>query len=80
MLLMFLTKLIDSILHTVRHIFMIRNKTFLAALFYMLATFCSLMSIHYLIMNPTMGTIILLCAAAFIGTYLPSLFMKHEVA
>jgi hypothetical protein len=74
----FFTKLADEILATVRSVFMIRDQHFLSALFNMIKTFFGLLTIHMMIMNPGVLTVLVASVAVFIGTYFPAKMMQRR--
>lgn len=80
MVYVFFMKLADEILSTIRSVFMIQDKHFLSALFNMIKTFFGLLTIHALIMNPSILTVLVMCVAVFVGTYFPAKMMAKRRA
>lgn len=72
---LFFMKLADEIIGTIRSMFLIQNNHFWGAIFNMLKAFFGLLTIHALIMNPSIITILVMCLAVFIGTYFPAKIM-----
>lgn len=73
---LFVLKLLDGVLGTLKGIFMLKNKGLLSALAGTVGTFFYLTMVMQLIKVNTTSGILLICLATFLGTYIPMLIAK----
>lgn len=77
-IIVFVLKLIDNILATVKTIYIHKEKYFLSAMFNALSTFFYLVAIVQISKSSNLLSIVSMCIATFIGTYLPGAVMKRS--
>ena len=74
----FLLKLIDNALSTVKTIFLQKERYFLGAMFNALSTFFYLIAIVQIAKSNNLFSIVAMCIATFLGTYLPGILIKKS--
>lgn len=74
----FVLKAIDNALGTFKTIYLQKERYVLGAIFNSFATFFYLMAIVQVAKSNNIYSIIAMCVATFIGTYLPGLFIKKS--
>ena len=74
----FIVKILDNGLGTFKTIYLQREKYLTGALFNAFSTFFYLLGVVQVAKSNTMFSIISMCVATFIGTYLPGIFIKHS--
>lgn len=74
----FILKMLDNFLSTAKTISINKEKYFLGALFNAVSTFFYLVAIVQLTKANSLHSIIAMCVATFIGTYLPGLMLKKS--
>lgn len=74
----FILKLIDNMLATIKTVYMHKEKYFLSAIFNALSTFFYLIAIVKIAKSNDMFSIVAMCIATFIGTYLPGTLIKKS--
>ncbi|KKQ94795.1 MAG: hypothetical protein UT66_C0028G0025 [candidate division CPR2 bacterium GW2011_GWC1_39_9] len=73
----FLLKLLDVMLNTVRSAFFVRNKHFLASLLTAISTFTYFLIIVKLLQISSFFSIALVSLAAFLGSYIPPIIIRR---
>ena len=76
--LVFLLKLIDNALATVKAIYIQKEKYMVSAIFNALSTFFYLVAIVQISKSSNLLSIVSMCLATFIGTYLPGIIIKKS--
>jgi hypothetical protein len=76
MITLFATKFVESSLNTLKSVFLNKNRNFLSALVKAIGTGFSFVAIGFMIADPSFSTILIICLATFLGSYLPSLFLN----
>lgn len=77
-ILVFTLKLIDNGLSTVKTIYMQKEKYLTSAIFNALSTFFYLVAIVQISKSNNLFSIVSMCIATFIGTYLPGIVIKKS--
>lgn len=77
-ILVFLLKLIDNALATVKTIYIQKEKYMVSAIFNGLSTFFYLVAIVQISKSSSLLSIVSMCLATFIGTYLPGVIIKKS--
>lgn len=77
-LMIFILKIVDNILATAKTIYINKEKYMLASLFNAFSTFFYLILIVEIAKSNDMKSIIAMCVATFIGTYLPGILIKKS--
>lgn len=77
-LLVFILKIIDNILATAKTIYINKEKYVIASLFNAFSTFFYLILIVQIAKSNDIKSIIAMCVATFIGTYLPGVLIKKS--
>lgn len=77
-LIAFILKTLDNGLATAKTIYINKEKYVLGALLNAFSTFFYLVAIVQLTKNNSMSSIIAMCVATFIGTYLPGVIIKRS--
>lgn len=74
----FMLKLIDNALGTAKTIYINKEKYFVGAVFNALSTFFYLIAIVQIAKSDSLSSIIAMCIATFIGTFLPGIIIKKS--
>ena len=77
-IMVFMLKLIDNALATVKTIYIQKEKYLISAIFNALSTFFYLVAIVQVSKSSNLSGIIAMCLATFIGTYLPGIIIKKS--
>lgn len=73
LLILFILKLLDNFLSTLKNLLLIKNKNLLSSLANSISQFFYLIMMVRISKNSSTLGVIVICAATFIGTYLPQL-------
>lgn len=74
----FILKIIDNGLSTAKTIYLHKEKFFLGAMLNAIATFFYLIAIVQITKDNSLSSIISMCIATFIGTYIPGILIKKS--
>lgn len=77
MLITFLCKIADNALSTLKSIYLHKAKYFESSLFSAISTFFYMTAIVNTIKDSSFGSIIALCVATFLGSYIPAKFVER---
>ena len=76
MLITFLSKIADNALSTLKTIFLHKGKYFASSMFNAASTFFYMTAIVNTIKDSSFGSIIAMCVATFLGSYIPAKFVE----
>lgn len=76
MLITFLSKIADNALSTLKTIFLHKGKYFASSMFSAASTFFYMTAIVNTIKDSSFGSIIAMCVATFLGSYIPAKFVE----
>lgn len=77
-LIVFLLKLLDNTLGTMKNIYLVREKFFFSSLFAALSTTIYMIAVVRMAKSDGILSIMAICAATFIGTLIPGLAVKKS--
>lgn len=77
MFITFLCKIADNALATLKTMFLHKGKYFASAMFNAAGTFFYMTAIVNAIKDSSIGSIVAMCVATFLGSYLPAKFMER---
>lgn len=78
MIITFLCKMADNALSTLKNIYLHKKNYFLSSFFSALGTFFYMVAIVNTIKDNSFGSIIMLCIATFLGSYLPGKYVESR--
>lgn len=78
MIMTFICKMLDNALGTLKNIYLTKEKYLVSSLFSAASTFFYMVAVVNTIKDSSFGSIIALCVATFLGSYIPAVIVKSK--